>query len=327
MTINKKNVAIICGGNSGEKVISIQSAQFVKENLNSEKYIGFKIVIDHADWHFLDENNELHQINKHDFSLEYQGKKINFDLVFNIIHGDPGENGKMQAYFEMLNIPVSSSNSIVSALTFNKAFCNKVVAGLGVKIAESVFIYKHETIEIQQIIDTVGLPCFVKPNEGGSSIGMSKVYNVEELQPALQRAFQECDQVLIETFIKGREVTCGVIKTGGKIHVLPLCEVVSKKDFFDYEAKYQAGMSNEIIPAEIPEDAELDIKTTAVYIYEKLNCRGVVRIDFIIGADEVYFLEANTIPGMSKASIVPQMARAYGWTNTELLDAVLDGII
>lgn len=322
-----KNVAIICGGYSGEKVISIQSAQFVKDNLNPAKYIGYKVVIDPDLWYFLDDSNEKHPINKHDFSVIVKDKKINFDLVFNIIHGNPGENGKMQAYFELLKIPVSSSDSIVSALTFNKAFCNKVVAGLGVRIAESVFIYKHEKVEIQQIIDTVGLPCFVKPSEGGSSIGMSKVYTSEELQPALDRAFLECDQVLVETFIKGREVTCGVIKTAGKIHVLPLCEVVSKKDFFDYEAKYQAGMSNEIIPADVPEEAELDIKTTAVYVYEKLNCKGVVRIDFIVSEDEIYFLEANTIPGMSKASIVPQMAREYGWTNTELLDNILNDLL
>ncbi len=322
--MNRKNVAIISGGYSGEKVISIESAKFVKENLDKSKYIGFPIIIDKDRWYFEDEIGVKFDVDRNDFSIDTGFNKIKIDVVFNIIHGDPGENGKMQAYFEMLGIPSTSSNSVVSALTFNKAYCNKVVSGLGVQVADELYFSKGDDIDLDQVIQFVGIPCFVKPNAGGSSIGMSKVNNADELPKAIEIAFKEDDQILIESFVKGREITCGVINSKGKFYVLPLCEIVSKKEFFDYEAKYDPTLSNEIIPADVDEMVEEDIKATSVFLYKKLNCSGVVRMDYIVAEDGIYFLEVNTIPGMSKNSIVPKMAKEFGFTYTELLNMILD---
>lgn len=318
-----ENIAIISGGYSGESVISIKSAKYVADNLDSEKYRGFVIIIDRSGWYFSTESGLRYEIDKTDFSLSLPDKKIKFDKVFNIIHGDPGENGKITAYFEMLGIPSTSCSSVVAALTFNKAYCNKVVAGLGVNIAEEVYLNQGEEIDVDSILNKVGLPCFVKPNAGGSSIGMTKVKEASDLSIAIQRAFQEDSQVLIESFIEGREVTCGIIKSEGVMHILPLCEVISKKEYFDFEAKYDPQLADEIIPAQIDLDFETTIKNTTNYLYNRLDCSGVVRMDYIITKDNVFFLEVNIIPGMSSASIVPQMARAYGWTNTELINRIL----
>lgn len=319
-----QNIAIICGGYSGESVISIQSAQFVRENLNANKYKGFPIIIDKSGWYFLDANDQRFEIDKNDFSLTIGKQKVLFQKVFNIIHGDPGENGKMQAYFEMLHIPATSSDAITLALTFNKAYCNKVVANLGVNIAAEVYLNHGEKINTEEIIDEVGLPCFVKPNAGGSSIGMSKVKEASELLPAIEKAFQEDHQVLIEEFIEGRELTCGLMISNEDMYVLPLCEVVSGNEWFDFEAKYTQAKAQEIIPADISADMEVSIKNTSVYLYQKLKCKGIVRMDYIIKEGKSYFLEVNTIPGLSAASIVPQMAKEFGWTYTELIDRILD---
>jgi D-alanine-D-alanine ligase len=319
-----KNIAIISGGYSGESVISVKSAEFVKENLDPAKYRGYQIVIDDTGWYYT-ENGKRYDIDRNDFSLALPGGKIKFDKVFNIIHGDPGENGKMTAYFEMLGIPSTSSNSVVAALTFNKAYCNKVVGGLGVNVAAEVYLNSIEEADSDKILAEVGLPCFVKPNAGGSSIGMSKVNSEDELMPAIEKAFREDSQVLIEEFIEGREVTCGVIKSEGKIYVLPLCEVVSKNEFFDYEAKYQGELAEEIIPAPIDTGFEETVKSTSVFLYHKLNCSGIVRMDYIITGDNVYFLEVNTIPGLSGASIVPKMAKEFGWSYKELIDRIMEG--
>lgn len=318
-----ERIAIISGGYSGENVISVQSAKYVATNLDPALFIGYVIIIDRSGWYYLSADNKRFDIDKTDFSIILNNEKIKFDKVFNIIHGDPGENGKMTAYFEMLGIPSTSCNSVVGALTFNKAYCNKVVAGLGVNIAEEVYLNQGEEINVESILDKVGLPCFVKPNAGGSSIGMTKVKEASDLLTAIQRAFQEDSQVLIESFIEGREVTCGIIKSEGIMHILPLCEVVSKKEYFDFEAKYDPKLADEIIPAPIELDFETTIKNTTNYLYNRLDCSGVVRMDYIITKDNVFFLEVNTIPGLSSASIVPQMARAYGWTNTELINRIL----
>ncbi|OIP02158.1 MAG: D-alanine--D-alanine ligase [Bacteroidetes bacterium CG2_30_33_31] len=319
-----KNIAIISGGFSGERVISIESAKFVLKNLDATKYVGYQIIIEETSWYFIDENGDRFEIEKNDFSLNLPSGKIKFDRVFNIIHGDPGENGKMQAYFEILGILSTSSSSVISALTFNKAYCNKVVAGLGVNVAEEVFLNKKDKIDVKQILEHVGLPCFVKPNAGGSSIGMSKVHNAEELLPAIEMAFKEDNQVLVERFVKGREITCGLINSKGSDFVLPLCEVVSKKEFFDYEAKYNGDLAEEIIPAIVEKNFEKSIKSTSVFLYHKLNCSGVVRMDYIITEDNIFFLEVNTIPGLSSASIVPKMAKEFGWSFNELIDKILE---
>jgi D-alanine-D-alanine ligase len=251
------------------------------------------------------------------------GAKISFDVVFNIIHGDPGENGKLQAYFEMLGIPNTSSASTISALTFNKAWCNHIVRDLGVNVANSVHLFRGNPIDEEHILNQVGLPCFVKPNSGGSSVGMSKVKTAEDLLPAIEKAFAEDDEILIEEFFEGRELTCGLIQTGNEMVVFPLCEVVSEKEFFDYEAKYTEGLARELIPAPVDESVAQTIKSTAVYLYKNLGLSGVVRIDFLFRNDEYVFLEVNTIPGLSAQSIVPQMARSYGWSNSELIDRII----
>ncbi len=319
----KKNVAVVCGGFSGESIISIRSADFVLENINRDKYKAFKVIILKDKWYCEYESGE-YIIDKNDFSFTKDKKKVVFDIVYNIIHGDPGENGRLQAYFELLNIPFTSSNSTVSAMTFNKAYCNYVVKSLGVNLMPSAHLINGETVDYNSIINNVGLPCFVKPNSGGSSIGMSKVISADELEPAVLKAFNEDNEVLVETFFKGRELTCGLMQKKGKMLVFPICEIVSKKEFFDYEAKYTESLVEEIIPAPIDTDIEEVIKSTSVYLYKKLNLKGIVRIDYIFNENNYIFLEANTIPGMSAQSIIPQMARAYGWTNTELLDAALD---
>lgn len=318
-----ENIAIISGGFSGESVISIESAKFVVAHLNDKKYTGYLIIIDNSGWYYLDAEGKRWEIDRNNFSLHLQHGQINFDKVFNIIHGDPGENGKITSYFEMLEIPSTSSTSVVSALTFNKAYCNKVVEGLGINIAKEVYLNQGEKIDADEILSQVGLPCFVKPNAGGSSIGMTKVNDENELIPAIERAFKEDNQVLIEEFIKGREVTCGVINSEGHSYILPLCEVVSKKEFFDYEAKYDASLAEEIIPAPIAEDFAATIKSTSAFLYRRLNCSGVVRMDYIVTDDNVYFLEVNTIPGLSGASIVPKMAKEFGWSYEELIDRIL----
>ena len=319
-----ENIAIISGGYSGESVISIESAKFVVKHLNSKKYKGYLVIIDNSGWYHLDNKNRRYDINRNDFSLNLEEGKINFHKVFNIIHGDPGENGKITSYFEMLGIPSTSSTSVIAALTFNKAFCNKVVGGLGINIAAEVYLNKGEKMDADEILSQVGLPCFVKPNAGGSSIGMSKVNEENELIPAIERAFQEDNQVLIEEFIQGREITCGVMESKGKTYILPLCEVIPKNDFFDYEAKYKSELAEEIIPAPINADFAATIKSTSAFLYRRLNCSGVVRMDYILTEDNIYFLEVNTIPGLSGASIVPKMAKEFGWSYEELIDRILE---
>ena len=319
-----QNIAIISGGYSGERVISVESAKFVAANLNASLYRGFVIVITEESWHYLNPKGESVEIDKNDFSLHLEEGKITFDKVFNIIHGDPGENGKIRAYFEMLHIPVTHSDSLVSALTFHKAHCNRVVKALGVNVADSVYLLKGDAYNGDAILEQVGLPCFVKPNAGGSSIGMTKVKEAKELEAAIERAFAEDDEVLIESFIQGREITCGIIESRGTLHVLPLCEVVSKKEYFDFEAKYDSTLADEIIPALVDNDIEISIKNITQVLYKKLNCKGVVRMDYIVTDENIFFLEVNTIPGLSAASIVPQMARAYGWSNSELIERMLE---
>lgn len=322
----QKNIAVVCGGFSGESVISFRSADFVINNINTAKYKAFKVVVLDNNWYCEIEGKQF-PIDKNDFSIEYENQRLVFDGVYNIIHGDPGENGRLQAYFEMLKIPFTSSNSTVSALTFNKAYCNYAVKALKVNVSDSVHLIKGDIYNIDEILSVVGLPCFVKPNGGGSSIGMSKVKEPNQLELAIKKAFNEDSEVLVESFFKGRELTCGLMKSEGKIIVFPICEVVSKTEFFDYEAKYNETLVDELIPAPISNEIAEVISTTSVYLYNKLNINGVVRMDYIFNEDNEYiFLEANTIPGMSAQSIVPQMARAYGWTNTQLLDAVLDEI-
>ncbi len=323
----KKNVAIIAGGDSGEYEISINSAKIVKQHLNDEKYNSYVIVIKGGDWYYVAKDGKKAVINRNDFSLKVNGKTILFDVVFIAIHGTPGENGIIQGYFDLLNIPYTSCDVMTSALTFNKSYCNRVVASFGIQLATSIHLFKHDVYSSEDLLKRLKLPLFVKPNAGGSSVGMSKVNKSDELENAIKIAFDEDDEILIEEYIPGREITCGVFNFKGKMIAFPITEVITKKDFFDYEAKYTSGVADEITPANIPEEIEIDCKAISVNLYHRLNCKGVVRFDYIFNQNGIWFLEVNTVPGLSEASIVPQQAHQFGLSLTELFGMMIENVI
>jgi len=318
-----KNVAIIMGGYSSEYKISLTSGGVVYQYLDKTKYNPFKIHIFKEKWVYVNESDEEFQINKNDFSIEFNDKKITFDVVFNAIHGTPGEDGLMQAYFELLEIPQTSCDYYQSALTFNKRDLLSVLKPYGIKTATSFYLNLGDEINSEKIIETVGLPCFVKPNKSGSSFGISKVKTKNELLPAIENAYKEDNEIIIESFLDGVEVSVGVINYKGKVTVLPITEIVSENDFFDYEAKY-LGKSQEITPARISEELKLKVETVAKRAYEVLKMKGFSRSEFIIVNNEPYMLEMNTIPGMTTESILPQQARAAGISLTELFDNAIE---
>lgn len=321
----KKKIALVTGGYSGEATISYNSAITVGENVDREKYDVYKIDIHPSGWWYEKENGEKTAVNKNDFSIEVNGSKISFDAVLMCIHGTPGEDGKLQGYFDLLKIPYTSCDAATSALTFNKRFTLAVASFAGINTAKSLHLFKHTPVTAQQVLAQLALPVFVKPNNGGSSIGMSKVNKPEELQPALDKAFDVDDQVLAEEFIAGREFTIGVFKSKGNITVLPITEVSTTNDFFDYEAKYH-GKSKEVTPAEIGGDVVKVLTETATKVYAVLNCRGVVRIDFIYNEqiNKPFMLEVNTVPGQSAASVIPQQVRATGKSLKEFYSSLIE---
>ncbi len=316
------NVAIVAGGDSGEYAISIKSGKQVELHMDRGYFLPFLIVIHGKNWYYPIGRKHF-PVDKNDFSLRIGRKKIRFDVVFNAIHGTPGENGKLQGYFDMLGIPYTSCDVVTSSLTFHKNFCKQVVASYGVKTAKSVHLMKDQPKASKLILEALVLPVFVKPNNGGSSVGMSKVNLKSELETAVQKAFQEDNEILVEEFIKGRELTCGVLKTKGKVVALPVTEILPRKEFFDYEAKYKKGMAEEVVPAEIPVRVSDCCREISMDLYQRLNCKGVVRFDYIYTGKQFYFLEVNTVPGLSAASIVPKMAHAHGWSFTELITRIL----
>ncbi len=325
----KKNIALLAGGYSGEYVISIQTAETIGKNLDDTLYNVYKIFITRDEWYYDNAGKKI-QVDKNDFSLTVDGNKIKFDCVFIAMHGTPGEDGRIQGYLDMLQVPYTTCNSIVSALTFNKSYCNKVVKAFNVvNIANSVHLIKGEPYSMGAVLDELKLPVFVKPNESGSSLGVSKVKEVEELLPAIEKAFKEDNQVLVEEFIEGRELTIGVYKANGYMHALPATEIVSKNEFFDYEAKYTPGVTTEITPAQIDDNLKDQLETKAMYIYRHLNCRGIVRMDFILQrqTNKLFFLEVNTMPGQSENSIVPQQVRASGRTLKDFYGELLEDCI
>lgn len=324
----KKNIALVAGGYSGEYVISVQSAVTIETHLDKSIYHVYKISITREGW-FLVENGKLSApVDKNDFSLTIKGRKILFDAVFIAIHGAPGEDGKLQGYFDMLNIPYTSCGAITSGLTFNKSYCNKIVMALNaVNVSKSIHIFNDRPFDIQALAKNLRFPVFVKPAEGGSSLGVSRVNEPSEaLAAAIEKAFKEDKQILIEEYIKGRELTCGLFRKGEELVALPVTEIKSSKEFFDFEAKYTAGVSKEITPAEIDEKIRENIQSTAKKLYCGLNCRGIVRMDFILEdqTNELYFLEVNTMPGQSEGSIVPQQVRAAGMTLTDFYGILIE---
>ncbi|NNV54388.1 D-alanine--D-alanine ligase [Limnovirga soli] len=322
----KKVIALVTGGYSGEAEISYKSAVTVNNNIDREKYIVYTIDIRKDGWFYKQSNGQESLVDLNDFSITEADKKIYFDAALMCIHGNPGEDGKLQGYFDMLNIPYTSCDAATSAITFNKRYTVAVAAVSGIHVAKSVLLFKDRYTNAADIISTLQFPIFVKPNNGGSSIGMSKVNKpTDDVEAAIQKAFREDTQVLVEEFIEGRELTIGVFKTGGNIITLPMTEIISKNDFFDFEAKYK-GASDEITPADVSESIAEKIRTAAKTIYSVFNCKGIVRIDFIYNeaACAPYMLEINTVPGQSEASLVPQQVKAMGWTLMQFYSAVIE---
>ncbi|ALM48237.1 D-alanine--D-alanine ligase [Flavobacterium psychrophilum] len=313
------NVAVVMGGYSDESVISIRSGQLILKNLDRNKYTPYEIHILPEGWNVLVDGNK-YPINKGDFSFEKEGGKVTFDVAVNTIHGTPGEDGHMQSYWELIDLPYTGCGFYQSALTFNKRDTLSVLSKFNIPKAKSIYLSKGDVVTAQQIVETLGLPFMVKPNQSGSSLGVSKVNEISEFDKALNFAFAEDSDILIEEYIKGTEVSVGVLNLNGKTTVLGLTEIVSHNDFFDYEAKYQ-GKSDEITPARIDAETERKVRETAAKAYEALGMSGFSRTDFIIRNGEPHFIEINTNPGLSQQSIFPQQAQHADIPFTELLDS------
>lgn len=320
----KKNIAIIGGGYTSERQISLNSATQVYNNIDTKLFNKYLLDISLEGCFCIFENNKI-RVDLNDFSVFINDHKVKFDFVFIVIHGTPGEDGKIQGYFDMLNIPYSSCNLLCSAITYNKLFSKNILKNNpNISMAKSVVINGNDCFSVDEIVDVLGLPCFVKPNTAGSSFGITKVYEKEKIIDAVNHARTEDNTVLIEEFIKGTEVSCGIIKSNKNSYFLPITEIATKNDYFDTEAKYQDGFCDEITPARITDkEAELVQKTTSL-IYDLLYCSGIVRVDYIIRNGEAFFLELNSIPGMSAASIVPKQIKAAGLNITDILTELIN---
>ncbi len=323
----KKNIAVITGGNSSEYIISVQSAQQIIDHIDRSKFVPYRIEIKGNSWFWLDEDGSSSEIDKNDFTLKVRGELIHFDCALIMIHGTPGEDGKLQGYLDTLSVPYTSSDVLTSSLTFNKHVTKHYLGSFGVASAKSLLIKGLADMDGGEVVERVGLPCFVKPNEGGSSFGITKVKTIEQLELAVADALKEDDQVLVEEYLDGTEITCGVFKTKWNEYVFPVTEIVSKTEFFDYEAKYTDGMADEIIPARIPVSLEQECKTLSSKIYDILNCRGIVRVDYIHTNNNLNLLEVNTIPGMSRNSIIPRQIRAMQLSLSRLLTELIENSI
>ncbi len=326
--MNKKNIAVVAGGDSSEYVISVRSGANVLKAIDRELFEPWLIRIKGDEWMVLDnEENKIAEIDKSEFSFNLDNKTYKFDYAYIIIHGTPGEDGILQGYLEMLKIPYSSCGVQSSALTFNKFFCNNYLRSFGVPMANSVRLVAGEKYSAAQIIQSLGLPLFVKPSAGGSSFGVTKVKKAEDLVEAVNKALDESPEAIIEQFIDGSEFTCGVVRIGERKIVFPVTEVIPKNEFFDYDAKYVPGMADEITPARISEELTFDIQKRSSEIYDLCNCKGIVRIDYILKDEVFYFLEVNTVPGMTETSFIPQQIKALGMDLTGLLtEIILEGL-
>lgn len=338
----KKTIALIYGGNSEEVGISIQSGKNVSGCICREKYDVYEVLLRGVSWRVLnpdagavpedfvdkcleDSGSVGVEVDKTDFSFVHEGKRVKFDMAFIMIHGTPGENGLLQGYLEMMGIPYNTCSAYVSAITFDKHSCKRFIEHAGVKMAKDVFLRRGSGYSVEEIVGQLGLPLFVKPTNGGSSFGITKVKSVEQLAPAIELAFREYDSVIIEESIQGRELTNGIYTDGGKLVKLPVTEIVTSREFFDYEAKY-LGESQEICPAQIPEDLTRRIQDTTEMIYKYMGCNGLVRMDYIVRDDEIYFLEINTVPGMTAMSLVPAQVRAAGIPVETFVNALIENM-
>jgi len=322
----KKTIALITGGFTGESVISLKSAEFVYSKLDKDKFDVYKIIITPNSWYY-ELDGAKTEIDRYSFSIGLPQGTIRFDAAFIILHGSPGEDGKLQGYLDMLNIPYTSCDALSSALTMNKGYTKAIVDGIdGLFVARSIQLFSNTEKNIQKITSELKLPYFIKPNNGGSSIGMSKVKTIEELPEALGKAFNEDTQVLVEEFINGREFSVGIYKNQGGIEVLPATEVISPKEFFDFEAKYTPGMTEEITPARMTEQERERVARIVTEAYEKLNCKGMVRIDYFLENEtgNFYFVEINTIPGQTATSFIPQQVKAAGKNITDFYSELIE---
>ena len=318
-----RNIALLTGGDSSEWQIALQGAENIGNALDRSRYTPYTIVLRNGHWTYTAPDGTKSELDRNDFTLPVAGRKIKLDYALIVIHGTPGEDGRLQGYLDMMGIPYSSCGFVSSVLTFDKAACKRAVAGSGIHLAKEILLNKTSEIDPAAIVAELGLPLFVKPNASGSSFGVTKVKKQNELLPAITEAFKESDQVLMEEFIEGREISCGVMIAGGKEYIFPITELVCQSEFFDYKAKYQ-GFSNEITPADLPEVIRKEVNRLTLIAYKRLNCRGVVRIDFIVKGETPYMIEINTIPGMSSHSIIPQQAAAMGMSLTELFNLIID---
>lgn len=326
----KNTIALVTGGFTGESVISLKSAEVIEQNIDHEKFDVYKIIITPQSWYYVDDNAVKHAVDRNDFSLTLKDKKIRFDCIFIGLHGSPGEDGKLQGYFDMIGIPYTTCDALTSAITMNKGYTKAIVKDVpDLHTARSLQLFANHPGSAEKILKELSLPLFVKPNNGGSSIGMSKVKTAEELEPALEKAFKEDSQVLIEEFIDGREFTVGVYKGKEGIKVLPATEIVSSKEFFDYEAKYTTGVTDEITPGRMTDEERQLVEQVVKEAYLVLNCKGVVRIDYMLerGSGKFFFIEVNTVPGQTENSLIPQQVRKAGRTikdfYTELIEVSL----
>ncbi|RKS43376.1 D-alanine-D-alanine ligase [Gillisia mitskevichiae] len=322
----KKRIAIAMGGYSSEYRISINSGNVVYKNLDRSIYEPYRVHIMQNEWFVVADDDTPYPINKSDFTVKIKDRKIQFDCVFNTIHGTPGENGLLQAYLDLVGIPQTSCGSYQAALTFNKRDLISVLKPYGIKTAINYFLDKGDEVEVDEIIAKVGLPCFVKANKAGSSFGVSKVKVAEDLEQAVKVALKEDDEVIIESFLDGTEVSVGVIMYKGKILALPVTEIVSENEFFDYEAKY-LGKSQEITPARISKEQTKKVQDISKLIYSKLKMKGFTRSEFIFHNDEPHFIEMNTTPGLSEASILPQQAEKAGISLPQLFGSAIEAAL
>ena len=330
METQKRNIAIVCGGDSSEHDVSMRSAQGLYSFFDKERYNIYVVDVKGQDWHVDLQNGDMAKIDKNDFSFKMDGKTVTFDYAYITIHGTPGENGLMQGYFELLHIPYSTSGVLVEAMTFDKYVLNNYLRGFGVNVAESVLMRRGEEDKYsdEEIEKRIGMPCFVKPAADGSSFGVSKVKNADQLAPALRVAFMESDEVMVESFMKGTEISIGCYKTRDKAVVFPATEVVTSNEFFDYDAKYN-GQVQEITPARLSPETTKRVEEETSRIYDILHCNGIIRIDYIIskdadGNDKINMLEINTTPGMTATSFIPQQVRAAGLDIKDVLTDIVE---
>lgn len=321
--MRKRRIAIICGGDSSEMKVSLKSAEGLYSFIDKNEYNVWIVVIRQKTWFVKLDDGTTAEIDKNDFGFSYKGKKVTFDFAWITIHGTPGEDGRLQGYFDLIGLPYSCCGVLSAAITFNKFTCNQYLKGFGLMIAESLMLKEGQHISSEELVEKLGLPCFIKSNVGGSSFGTSKVKSLEEVQPAINKAFNEGNEIIAESFLDGTEVTCGCYKTKKGSTLLPVTEVVSQNEFFDYEAKYK-GKVQEITPARISDEVRDRIQHITSMIYDILDCKGIIRVDYIITEKGISLLEVNTTPGMTLTSFIPQQVSAAGLSMADVMREIIE---